>query len=528
MGVFPGYGTNLPTQFWIAARYLESFSLLAAPFYLRHRFKPARIFVVYILISGLLIFSIFYGDVFPACFAEGSGLTLFKKASEYLICLILLCALFFLYTERKTLRKGVFLILSASILVTMASELAFTLYVDPYGLFNQLGHFLKLISFYLIYRAIVVTALVEPYDLLFRELRQSEERFRGIVENSPFGYYRVGRDGLWQYVNPVWERMHGLSLKEVEGKPFEITQPEGEMEQAQEYVRRALAGESITGEFSRLSASGEVEHHAFNIQPVREGDEIVAIEGFIADITQRKRMEEEIKRINRELEVYADMVSHDLRGPISVIQSASSILEELMMDCTDSATAAVAAKVLETIRESSDRAEGLIDNLLKLSKHGGIPGVVFAVNVREVVEKVIGEKGEWLEERGAKVNIDEDLGVIRADPIHIYQIFTNLLTNAVVHNDSSRPEVIITHEEKAGAHLYRVKDNGPGVPEDEAEKIFIPFYRGDETGSGMGLAIVKKLVSLYRGEIRVYNDEGACFEFTLRDYPGKSDEEGES
>ncbi len=525
MGVFTGYGTNLPTQLWIAARYLESLSLLAAPYYLRHKLKTERIFAIYFLVSGLLLFSIFIGDVFPACFVEGTGLTLFKRASEYIICFILLLSLAFLYWERKNLERNVFFMLSASILLTIASELSFTLYVDPYGLFNQLGHFLKIASFYLIYRAIVVTSLTKPYALLFRELKRSEERFRGIVENSPFGYYRVGRDGLWQYVNPVWERMHGLSLEDVVGKPFEITQNPEDMEQAREYVQRALSGESIAEEFSRQTASGGKEYHTFNIQPVWEGDEIVAIEGFIVDITKRKRMEEEIKRINRELEVYADMVSHDLRGPVSVIQSASSILEDLMENCTDNETAEVARKVLETIRESSYRAETLIDNLLSLSKHGKPPGLVSEVDVRWIVEKVIGEKRELLEEKGAKVNIDSDLGRIKADPIHIYQIFANLIANAVVHNDSPHPEVNITYDEGHDAHLYRVKDNGPGIPDEEVEKIFIPFYRGSEAGTGMGLAIVKKLVSLYCGEIRVYNDGGACFELAIKDYPCEGDGE---
>ncbi|MCJ7679181.1 MAG: PAS domain S-box protein, partial [Candidatus Aminicenantes bacterium] len=126
-------------------------------------------------------------------------------------------------------------------------------------------------------------------------LRRSEERFRGIVKNAPFGYYRVGKDGLWQYVNPVWERMHGLSLKDVIEKPFEITQPEDSVEQARELVKRALAGETIVGEFCRLKRDGNVEYHSFTIQPVKYGKEIVAIEGFINDITEHKRVEEILK-----------------------------------------------------------------------------------------------------------------------------------------------------------------------------------------------------------------------------------------
>jgi len=96
-------------------------------------------------------------------------------------------------------------------------------------------------------------------------LRESEERFRRILENAPMGYYRVGRNGLWQYVNPEWERMHGYSHQEIIGKRFEITQPEEAKEQAREYVRRALSGVTITGEFERRRKDGFTEYHSFNI-----------------------------------------------------------------------------------------------------------------------------------------------------------------------------------------------------------------------------------------------------------------------
>jgi len=140
-------------------------------------------------------------------------------------------------------------------------------------------------------------------------LRQSEERFRKILENAPFGYYRVGKDGLWQYVNPVWERMHGLSYEEVVGKPFEITQPEDMVEQARENVRRSLAGETITGEFGRLKKDGRIEYHSFNIQPVYDGGEIVAIEGFITDITERKKAEQMILKEKDKAQKYLDVAA---------------------------------------------------------------------------------------------------------------------------------------------------------------------------------------------------------------------------
>ncbi len=178
MGVFPGSNTNLPTQLWIAARYLESTSLLIAPFFLDRKLKISMTFIGYAVVFAFLLASIFYWGIFPLCFVEGIGLTPFKKASEYLIMLILLAAIVVLIRNRKAFDRTVLGLLVASLAVTMASELAFTFYAHAYGFSNLIGHILKIISFYLIYRAIIQTGLVNPYALLFRNLKQSEENLR--------------------------------------------------------------------------------------------------------------------------------------------------------------------------------------------------------------------------------------------------------------------------------------------------------------------------------------------------------------
>lgn len=190
MGVFPGYGTNLPTQLWIAARYVESATLLCAPLVFG-RSLPIRLLIgAYTVIFVAVVGAIFSWDIFPACFIEGEGLTPFKVWSEYAVCVILACSIVLLVRKRRALHTRVFRLLIASVGVTIVAELSFTLYADPYGYWNLLGHMLKIVSFYLIYKAIVVTALREPYNLLFRslkqneeELRKSENRYRLLAEN---------------------------------------------------------------------------------------------------------------------------------------------------------------------------------------------------------------------------------------------------------------------------------------------------------------------------------------------------------
>ncbi|HUV37022.1 MAG TPA: MASE3 domain-containing protein [Patescibacteria group bacterium] len=174
MNVFPGGTTNLPTQLWITGRYLESMSLLVAPLLLGRRPRVRMLFAGYAVLSLVFLVLIFHWKVFPTCFVEGVGLTPFKKISEYVISLFLLGSIVALSRKREHFDPGVLRLLVASVVVTIASELSFTLYAHAYGIFNLIGHYLKIVSFYLIYKAIIETGLRHPYNLLFRELKQQE------------------------------------------------------------------------------------------------------------------------------------------------------------------------------------------------------------------------------------------------------------------------------------------------------------------------------------------------------------------
>jgi hypothetical protein len=178
MGVFIGHGANLATQLWIAARYLESLSLLIAPFLLRRKIDVSQLFIGYATIFILVLVSIFYWKIFPDCFLETTGLTAFKKLSEYVICLILLLSILTAAGKREQFDPIVFRLIIASIASTIGAELAFTFYMSVYGLSNLIGHYFKIISFFLIYRAVIVNGLKKPYSIMFRNLKQSEETLR--------------------------------------------------------------------------------------------------------------------------------------------------------------------------------------------------------------------------------------------------------------------------------------------------------------------------------------------------------------
>jgi len=173
MGVFPGTDANFPTQLWIAARYLQSISLLLAPLWIRRKLRVNSMLLACGMVVALLLWAIFSSQVFPDCFIEGQGLTPFKKISEYIISFMLGTAIILLLPWRKEFDPAVFHLLIGAILASIVAELAFTLYVSVYGFFNLLGHLLKVVAFYLTYKALIETGLVRPYDLLFRNLKNS-------------------------------------------------------------------------------------------------------------------------------------------------------------------------------------------------------------------------------------------------------------------------------------------------------------------------------------------------------------------
>ncbi len=170
-------------QLWIAARYMESLTLLIGFAYLPlNRFPRINlIFAGYTITTTLLIASIFYWKTFPECFVEGHGLTQFKIHSEYVICVILVISAIMLLKNRSRFSSKIFFILLASIIFTILSELAFTLYRDNYGTLNLIGHYFKILSFLMIYTAIIKIGIDEPFNLFFLDLDQANSDLKAEI-----------------------------------------------------------------------------------------------------------------------------------------------------------------------------------------------------------------------------------------------------------------------------------------------------------------------------------------------------------
>ncbi len=308
MGVFQGHEANLPTQLWVASRYLESFSLLFAPLFLGRRLKANLLLIFYALVTCLLLGSIFFWPVFPDCFVEPEGLTPFKKISEYIISLILFLSFSFLIHKRKEFNQNVLLLLALSIFLTIGSELAFTFYIHLYGFSNLTGHFLKILSFYLIYKAVIETGLVKPYNLLFRNLKQKEQAYK--KERDKAQQYLdiakviiavIDRDGRLSMINKMGCEILGYEEKEmVQANWFDTFVPERDRLEMKAGFAKLMAGHIEPMEYTEnpvLTKSGKERFIAWHNTVLRDdsGDILCTLSSG-EDITERKRAENALKR----------------------------------------------------------------------------------------------------------------------------------------------------------------------------------------------------------------------------------------
>jgi diguanylate cyclase (GGDEF)-like protein len=172
MRILPGDDANLPTQLWIAARYLQSLAFLAGGLLIRRKVDPRLLLGILSAVTVLLLASIFMG-LFPDCYVN--GLTPFKKISEYIISLLFIAAAVRLRSHAGMFHPRIYTLTQLSIGFTIMAELTFTFYLDVYGLSNFLGHIFKILAVYCLYKCVIETGLNQPFDLLFHGMKKREE-----------------------------------------------------------------------------------------------------------------------------------------------------------------------------------------------------------------------------------------------------------------------------------------------------------------------------------------------------------------
>jgi len=219
---------------------------------------------------------------------------------------------------------------------------------------------------------------------------------------------------------------------------------------------------------------------------------------------------QELSKSNEELNAFVYTVSHDLKAPVVSLQGFSSLLMNDHADCLDEN----GKMYVERIQKNSERMGILIESLLELSRVGRAKNQEELVEISDVISGVTNELSVQLEERGTKLMVMDDMPTIWCDRVRIGQIFSNLIGNAnkFMGDNNKNPTIEVGHNVQNGYHKFYVKDNGIGINEEYHEKIFHIFQRLDDIeteGTGVGLAIVKKIVESSGGRIWVDSVEGS-------------------
>jgi len=299
---------NLAVQLWIAARYLEGISLFLAPVLMRRSLRPGVVSAVYFPILISVMLSLFYWHTFPACFTEAAGETLFKRGSEYVIAFTLLSSLPLLYRQRASFDKSVFRYLFAYSVVVAGTNLF------GYGLYNVGAHFFKIVSFYFIYKAIIETGLVQPYNLLFATLKEREaslreerDRAQKYLNVAPVITVIVDKNGKVALVNRKGCELLGYDETEIVGQNwFDTFVPERSKERLRESFLRGMTGEWELVEYDESPIrirSGDERTIGWYRTILRDEDGNPT--GTLRsgeDITDRKNVEKELRRHREELE----------------------------------------------------------------------------------------------------------------------------------------------------------------------------------------------------------------------------------
>ena len=210
IGVFPEFASvDGGVQFWIGTRYLEALLLLSAPWFLTHRLYRMKSFSVYGLLAFLIVYLVLNG-YFPQSFVEGKGLTAFKIYSEYIIIGLLALSIYYLLRQRVYLERNIVNVIVLSIILTMCAELAFTFYIDLYGISNLIGHVFKLFSFWLIFVAVIRTTLQEPFLVMSKGAT--------TYDAVPDATIVIDDEGIIRQANVAACKLSSFSLEELIGK----------------------------------------------------------------------------------------------------------------------------------------------------------------------------------------------------------------------------------------------------------------------------------------------------------------------
>jgi PAS domain S-box-containing protein len=367
------------------------------------------------------------------------------------------------------------------------------------------------------------------------ERQRAEKRLRlqdSALKAAANAIVITDRDGRITSVNPAFTRLTGYTAQEAVGETPRLLRS-GKHDQAfyRTLWETVLSGKVWSGEVINRRKDGSLYTEEQTITPVH--DHRGEISHFIAikqDVTERKRVEAELKgstaelaqqaqelaRSNAELEQFAYIASHDLQEPLRMVASYTQLLAKRYRGKLDSN----ADEFIAYAVDGATRMQGLINDLLAYSRIGRSGSPLGPTDCSGVLGRVLTDLEMTIEERGAVVT-HGTLPEVMGDATQLQQVFQNLISNAIKFRGQEPPRIHVSCERSGDDWLFSVRDNGIGIDPQYSDRIFVIFRRlhtkAEYPGTGIGLAICRRVVERHGGRIWVESEpgKGSTFFFTL-------------
>jgi PAS domain S-box-containing protein len=375
-----------------------------------------------------------------------------------------------------------------------------------------------------IYNANRMLQAEQSQQLTQSDLFLVQRQLQAFADNSPAAFFLKDVDGRYQLVNNQFEQLVNKPRTQILGKRNEAFFDEETLSTVLESDRQVLTTKDIVTNELSIKVGGKTKTFLSTKFPLLDEDgHIHSIGGLWTDISEQKSLAEtlnskniDLERSNKELEQFAYVASHDLQEPLRMVSSYMQLLESRYKDKLDQD----AKEFIGYAVDGALRMQRLIQDLLAFSRVG-TRGKPFApVDTNAVLDEALLNLTLALEEADAKIDQGE-LPTVFADKDQLVQLFQNLIANAVKFRGDKRPVIAISVQNLDGFAQFAVRDNGIGFDPKHTDRIFILFQRlnprEEYEGTGIGLAICKKIVERHGGQIWAESEvgKGSTFYFTL-------------
>ncbi len=353
-----------------------------------------------------------------------------------------------------------------------------------------------------------------------RQAESTRANLAAIVESSDdaiVGKTLTSEIASW---NVGAQHLFGYTAEEAVGQPSEMLVPERLRDAERELMRRVAAGEHIVRhETLRRHRDGHEIDVSVTLSPILgPGGTVIGVSSIKRDVTDLKKRDAELRRSNAELEQFAYVASHDLQEPLRMVASYTELLAERYRGKLDER----ADKYIHYASDGARRMQRLITDLLSYSRVSSQGKPLVPVDSGAVAQRVVHTLQQRIAESGGRVELGP-LPTLLADEMQIQQLLQNLIGNALKFRGEALPVVTVQARREGRFWRFEVSDNGIGLDMRYAQRIFMMFQRlheiGRYEGSGIGLAIAKRIVERHGGQIDVRSQpgEGTTFFFTLPD-----------